>query len=179
MNLNDSPLYLKLTSNTLNIVDELPISIFEVPITGETDQDKWCWASIPFYIETELSEQIAVDGIIRATSSTNQSELIPHYGKLRKAIELLKSKIDILRVYVNAVNSGKIERDECILRSINGLIHRLPSIESLSFVEEYNNELNEVLMMTQLATITKGTKTLNDLIDHWNVAYQIKKNTYS
>jgi len=179
LNLNDSPLFLLCGTNLTN-VDDLPISIYEASMAMEEQQEKMSWASVPYFIETELSEQISVDNIIRATTSTKQSELVLHYAKLKKAIEILKSKVDILRQYVEAVKSGKVERDEGILRTIKGLTHRFPSIESPTFTEEYNNELNEVLMITQLAAITKGTKNLNELIERWNfVFYSDKRARFS
>ncbi|TPX56053.1 hypothetical protein PhCBS80983_g04834 [Powellomyces hirtus] len=64
---------------------------------------------------------------------------------------------------------GLIPRDHNIMRQISSLCNRLPTVDNPEFREEFLTDYNDVLLMSYLATITKGANALNDLVDNFNV----------
>jgi len=58
------------------------------------------------------------------------------------------------------------------LRRIVSLVNQLPAIDTLQFQQEFINEYNDALMITYLASMTKGANTINDMIDKLNVTYE-------
>ena len=61
--------------------------------------------------------------------------------------------------------------DHELLRQIKSLCARLPALDSSRFNEEFLCDANDTLLVTYMATITKGTSAINDIIDKYNTAY--------
>jgi len=73
---------------------------------------------------------------------------------------------------LEAVKQGKISSDQGVLRQVSSLCHLLPAIDTEAFREDFVKEYNDVLLVTYLASITKGTSTINELVDKFNVTYE-------
>jgi COP9 signalosome complex subunit 6 len=102
--------------------------------------------------------------------------VVPHYGSLNNAVTMLQDRVAILIKYLEEVQKGNIPKDYDMIRKISSLCNRLPAVDSPAvdspkFRKEYTNELNEVLLITYMSTITKGTNVLSELIEKYNVAY--------
>jgi COP9 signalosome complex subunit 6 len=97
--------------------------------------------------------------------------VVPHYGSLNNAVTMLQDRVAILIKYLEEVQKGNIPKDYDMIRKISSLCNRLPAVDSPKFRKEYTNELNEVLLITYMSTITKGTNVLSELIEKYNVAY--------
>jgi COP9 signalosome complex subunit 6 len=88
---------------------------------------------------------------------------------------MLNDRVELIIKYLQLVNEGKIEKDYEMLRKISSLCHRLPTVDSDQFRKDYTKEMNEVLLITYMATITKGTNVLNDVIEKYNVCYERRR----
>jgi len=84
---------------------------------------------------------------------------------------MLTLRIKLLLSYLEAVKNGKAPRDQSILRRVASLCNQLPAIDTQSFKQDFLNEYNDALLITYLASITKGTNTTNELIDKFNSTY--------
>lgn len=85
---------------------------------------------------------------------------------------MLQDRVVILIKYLEEVKKGNIPKDYEMLRNINSLCNRLPAIDSTKFKSEYIQQMNEILLITYMATMTKGTNVLGELIEKYNVAYE-------
>lgn len=173
MQYNDSPLFLLCGTKFKNAKD-IPLYIYESKVTMNKDNEQvLSWAEITYKIETEESERISVDFVNRMEkSSTETSALVPHFATLSNAVDMLNNRIQILIQYLQDVQSGKIPVNHKLMRQVNSLIHRLPAVDSPKFINEYINELNETLMITYMATMTKGANQMNDVVDKFNTTYE-------
>jgi COP9 signalosome complex subunit 6 len=173
MAFNDSPLFLLCGVNLKNAKD-IPLYIYESKVTISKDNESLIsWAEISYKIETEESERISVDFVNRMEKASSEvSALVPHFTTLCNAVEMLNNRIQILLQYLKSVKDGKIPVNHKVMRQITSLIHRLPAVDSPKFTNEYINELNETLMITYMAVITKGTNQLNDVVDKFNTTYE-------
>jgi len=85
---------------------------------------------------------------------------------------MLSMRIKILLQYLESAKSGKAPRDHGLMRRIASLCHQLPAIDTPGFKLDFLNEYNDALLITYLASITKGTNATNDLIDKFNATYE-------
>lgn len=146
------------------------------------------WSRVNYQIETDESERISIDHVNRAadasSSAQQQSALVPHLSSLYNAVKMLNDRVRVVIQYLHTVKqqqqqqqqggTGEVslrDSDYRTLRHISSLCNRLPAVDSPKFSQEYVNELNESLMIAYLATMTKNSNLLNEVIDKYNVAY--------
>lgn len=60
---------------------------------------------------------------------------------------------------------GEVERDHGILREIAGLARKVPLLDDEDFVKSFSTEYNDTLLTVQLAAITKGVQSANDILE--------------
>jgi len=169
---NESPLYLLM--DTIACLKpgtkDLPITVFESELHMVDDTPTLLFVKIPYKIETGEAERISVDHIAKVTPTGGEgSSLSGHLMHTHNAISMLNMRIKILVNFLEATKSGKIPKDHALLRRISMLTSQLPAIDSASFRHEFINEYNDALLITYLATVTKGANGINDLIDKFTI----------
>jgi len=173
LEINESPIYL-LLDPALSTAKDLPITIFESELHVIQDQPTMLFVKVPYRIQTGEAERIGVDHVARVTPSGGGegSQLTAHLLSTHNAIKMLNIRVKVLYQFLDAVKQGKIPADQGILRQVSSLCHLLPAIDTEAFREDFVKEYNDVLMVTYLASITKGTSTINELVDKFNVTYE-------
>jgi len=172
MKFNESPLYLIMDPNASPLSRELPITLVEAGIKIEKDQPVLRFAKVTFKIETTDAERIAVDHVARSGNSNDEgSKLTSHLFNMHNAIKMLNMRVKLIVAFLEALKSGQIAYDYSLLRRINSLTNLLPAIDGDNFTQEFLNDYNDTLLSTYLASITKTSNTLNELIDKFNVTY--------
>jgi COP9 signalosome complex subunit 6 len=172
---NESPLYLQLDTVACGTAKELPISIYESELHVIKETPTLLFVKIPYKIETGDAERISVDHIARITPTgggSSGSLLTAHLMGIHNAISMLHSRIIILTKILEAIKNGKVPKDQGLLRKIATLCNQLPAIDTPTFSRDFINEYNDALMITYLASITKGEGAINELIDKFNVTYE-------
>jgi len=171
---NESPLYLLLDPIASRVSTKgLPISIFESELRIINEAPTMLFSKVEYKIETGEAERISVDHIAHLSSGGGGagSQLTAHLLGMQNAVKMLNSKIKVLVQFLEAIDRGQIPMDHGVLRQIAGLCNLLPAIDTATFKEEFINEYNDALLVTYLASITKGTSITNDLVDRYNTAY--------
>jgi len=167
---NESPLLLILDPDTKPGNQNLPIVLWETTVKVVDDKPKIGFTRVPYTIETTEAERIAVDHVANV-STGGRSLLTSHLTTLQSAIKMLNSRVKIITRFVKESRDGTIPRDEGLLRSVNALCHLLPTIDTDKIKEDFLTEYNDALLVTYLATITKTTNAINEMIDKFNIAY--------
>jgi len=167
---NESPILLILDPETKPGAQSLPIVLYETTIKVVDDKPRAVFTKVVYSIETTEAERIAVTHVANV-SSGGRSLLTSHLTTLQTAIKMLNLRIKIITRFVKDTKEGTIPRDEGLLRSVNALCHLLPTIDTEKFKEDFNTEYNDALLITYLATITKTTNAINEMIDKFNIAY--------
>jgi len=172
MELNESPLFLLMDAVAClkPATKELPITVFESELHMVDATPTTVFVKIQYKIETGEAERISVDHIAKVTPSGGEgSSLSGHLMHTHNAISMLNVRIKILVKFLEAAKSASIPKDQALLRRISMLTSQLPAIDSPSFKQEFISEYNDALLITYLATVTKGANGINDLIDKFNV----------
>ncbi|CAG8440894.1 8055_t:CDS:2 [Acaulospora morrowiae] len=177
MEFNESPLFLQMNPFEMVTSKNLPITVYESIIDIIDGQAHTLFIKSQYKIETGEAERIAVDHVAHTVlgEGGEGSSLIAHLTTQRNAIQMLHTRIKLLHQYLDLTNSNQAPVDHDILRQIAGLCNRLPTIDSLDFKQEFLTEYNDVLLTSYLATITKGTNSINELVDKFNIATSANK----
>jgi COP9 signalosome complex subunit 6 len=176
LEINESPIYVLLDVEAAfsHSTRDLPISIFESELHIIQDQPTLLFAKVPYRIQTGEAERIGVDHVARVMPSggTEGSQLTSNLLGLHNAIKMLNIRIKIIYQFLDATKKGLIPPDHGILRQLSSLCNLLPAVDSPEFKEDFLKEYNDVLLVTYLASITKGTATVNEVVDKFNVAFE-------
>jgi len=167
---NESPLFLLLDPESKPGSQNLPITLWETTVRVYDEKPRLVFTKIPYSIETTEAERIAVDHVANV-STGGRSMLTSHLSTLQSAIKMLNMRVKIITRFVQETKAGKIPRDEGLLRSINALCHLLPAIDSDKFKEDFLTEYNDALLVTYLATVTKTSNAINEMIEKFNITY--------
>ncbi|KAL6049460.1 COP9 signalosome complex subunit 6 [Balamuthia mandrillaris] len=173
MGINESPLYLLLDPVASTVSRELPITIFESELRIINDEPTMLFSTVPYKIETVEAERISVDHVAHVTSGHSEgSQLASHLMGMHNAIKMLHMRIQLLRNFLVATAQGKIPKEHGLLRETVALCNLLPAIDTEQFKEEFVKDYNDALLVTYLASITKGSNIINELVDRYNTAYE-------
>jgi len=166
---NESPLYLLLNPEPAPGSRELPLSLTETTVRVVDDKPTVVFTKVPYRVETTEAERIAVDHL-QNVSAGGRSLLTSHLSTLHSAIKMLNLRIKAILQFAKAAqNNGP--RDEGILRQINALVQELPAIDTDKFKEDFLTEYNDALLVTYLASITKTSHAVNEMIEKFNITY--------
>ena len=65
------------------------------------------------------------------------SQIAPTFNTLTQATQALQSRVKLLVDYLEAVEKGKVKADETILRNIQTVCNRLPTMSSEQFKDDF------------------------------------------
>ncbi|KAF9360666.1 COP9 signalosome complex subunit 6 [Mortierella sp. NVP85] len=168
---NESPLFLQLDPNEIPTpARSLPITVYESIVDIVDNQPQPMFIKAAYKVETGEAERIAVDHVAHAaTHQEGESSLIAHLSGQQNAIKMLDTRIKLLHEYLQDSIQGRVPKDHDLERQISSLCNRLPTISGQAFEEEFMTEYNDVLLTSYLATITKGTHIMSEMVDKFNV----------
>jgi COP9 signalosome complex subunit 6 len=172
--INESPVYLLLNPAINHAQKDLPIAIFESEMHVIEGVPSLIFVNASYTIETVEAERISVDHVAHIKPSDGSSaatQLAAHLTGMHSAIKMLNSRIRVLHHHLVCIQKGEAPYDHSLLRQVSSLIRRLPAIDSSRFQDDFLMEYNDTLLMTYLATITKCSSTMNELVDKFNTAY--------
>jgi len=177
--INEAPLYLSLDTIAASKPEtkDLPITICESEIRMIMDQPTMFFSKVPYKIETGEAERISVDHVARITPSgdTTSSQIANHLTGVHNSISMLAVRLRILRKFLEAVKDSSVPVDHGLLRQLGSLCNQLPSLHSDQLKHDFISEYNDSLMITYLASITKGTNGMNEMIEKFNTIHDKQK----
>jgi len=176
LEINESPIFLLLdpVAAYSAATRDLPITIFESELHVIEDTPTLLFVKVPYRIQTGEAERIGVDHVARVTPSggAENSQLASHLLGLHNAVKMLNMRVNVLHQFLEATKKGTIPFDNTIVRQIYGLCNLLPAIDTAAFKEDFLKEYNDVLLVTYLASITRGTSSINEVVDKFNAAFE-------
>jgi COP9 signalosome complex subunit 6 len=134
------------------------------------------FVDIPYNLATEEAERIGLDHMARMTSTTQSGQLAnslvaEHLRVQYSAVKMLRDRVRLILDYVKDIKNESIQWNHEILRDTYNLCHRLPVISSDKFSEDFYNQCNDVALMTYLGMLTKGSNTMNQFVNKFNILY--------
>uniref|UniRef100_A0A6A7G6W6 COP9 signalosome complex subunit 6 n=1 Tax=Hirondellea gigas TaxID=1518452 RepID=A0A6A7G6W6_9CRUS len=173
MDFNESPLLLMLNPELKYGAKELPINIFESEVHMVNDVPKVEFVDVGFAVITEEAERITVDHVVKVVDDDATASVVtPRFMGIRESVLSLKQRLQILHRYLCDVKAGKVPADQTILRAIKTVCNRLPTMDSPKFKHDFLREYTDALLITYLASMTKGTHQMNQLVEKFSLAYE-------
>ncbi|KAF9917346.1 hypothetical protein BX616_001289 [Lobosporangium transversale] len=148
----------------------LPITVYESLVDIVDNQPQPMFIKASYKVETGEAERIAVDHVAHAsTHQEGESSLVAHLSGQKNAVKMLDTRIKLLHQYLQDSIQGRVPKDHDLERQISSLCNRLPTISGQAFEEEFMTEYNDVLLTSYLATVTKGTYVMSEMVDKFNI----------
>ncbi|KAL4855882.1 COP9 signalosome complex subunit 6a [Chlorella vulgaris] len=174
MDLNESPIFLRLDPRCDPTQKDLPVHLYESELHVLDGVPSFTFVAAKYSIETSEAERIGVDQVAKilpSGTSTGATQLTAHMTTLHSAIKMLIARISLLHQLLLKMQSGELPYDHELVRQASGLIKRLPAIDSQQFGQDYTTEHNDTLLAILLSTITKGAAACNEIVDKCNMAF--------
>jgi COP9 signalosome complex subunit 6 len=172
--INESPVFLKM--NPAGRHSRLPITVYESVIDLVNGEATVLFVEISYTLVTEEAERIGLDHMVRL-SATQQggdnacSVVAEHLRCQLNAVKMLRDRVRLILDYVRDTQNGSIPWNHEILREAFNLCHRLPVLSSPKYSQEFYNQCNDVALMTYLGMLTKGSNSMNQFVNKFNVLY--------
>ncbi|RWS08983.1 COP9 signalosome complex subunit 6-like protein [Dinothrombium tinctorium] len=172
--INESPVLLKL--NPIARSTRLPISMYESVIDLVNGEAMVILVELSYTLITEEAERIGLDHCARLTSTqqegnSSNSVVAEQLRCQYNAVKMLRDRVKLILDYVKDTQSGLVPWDHQILREAYNLCHQLPVINTNQFSQEFYNQCNDVALMTYLGMLTKGSNSMNQFVNKFNVLY--------
>lgn len=171
---NETPLFLLLNTAPGPGARDLPIQFYESIKEQVGDTNETRFIETDYTLASEEAERIGVDHVakVKGSSASKASEVTIAMSAQHSALDMLHQRIRVLKNYLQEVKAGTLPPDHRILREMMGLCSRLP-IET-SDVEGGHTvkDTNDVLLVSYLATVTKGCSALNEMLSKMPMAYE-------
>jgi len=134
------------------------------------------FVQLEYTLVTEEAERIGLDHMARLSSTQSSAEstnsvVAEHLRCQMNAVKMLRDRVRLIRDYVKDTQAKQIPWNHDILRDAFNLSHRLPVVSSDIFKDEFYNQCNDVALMTYLGMITKGSNSMNQFVNKFNVLY--------
>jgi len=131
-------------------------------------------SEIPVTVVSTPAEKIGIDHIARVVpqGESASKQLTSHLGGVHGSIEKLSEGIEIICEYLQGVKSGKIKKDQALLRQVQSLCNRLNVCKTEESPQALLTEYNDVLLVTYLASLSKTCNTSNEVVEKFNTAYE-------
>ncbi|XP_074657481.1 COP9 signalosome complex subunit 6-like [Tubulanus polymorphus] len=169
--INESPILLKLCPHSKQA--DLPITIYDSVIDLVNGEATMLFVELTYTLATEEAERIGVDHVARVsnTDSVECSSVVDHLTAQHNAIKMLHNRVKLILEYIKAAQAGQVAKNHEILREAYSLCHRLPVLSTDKFSQDFYTQCNDVSLMTYLGTLTKGSNTVNQFVNKFNVLY--------
>jgi COP9 signalosome complex subunit 6 len=170
---NESPLYLLLDPTPKPGSRDLPVTIYETEVHMVNGAPQTLFSKASFKIETGEAERISVDHVahITGTGAQEGSQFTAHLTGVHSAIKMLNMRVKLLMSYLQECQKNPSVADAALLRQIASLCNQLPAIDTSQFKDDFLREYNDGLLVSYLASITKSSNTVNELVDKYNATY--------
>lgn len=154
----------------------LPIKLFESVIDLVNGEATMLFVDIPYNLATEEAERIGLDHMARMIATNQSGDLATslaaeHLRVQYSAVKMLRDRVRLILDFVKESQNGTVPWNHEILREAFNLCHRLPVISSNKFCEDFYNQCNDVALMTYLGMLTKGSNTMNQFVNKFNILY--------
>ncbi|KIJ38418.1 hypothetical protein M422DRAFT_210832 [Sphaerobolus stellatus SS14] len=160
-----TPLLLLLQPTTKETKEStaLPFKAYEPTIEIRDRKSRSVFVEASYVVETGEAERIAVDWTARG--GEGGSTVLSQLQTQRAAVKMLHDRIQLLVSYVASIIQEKQPKDHAALRSLSALLASLPASDRPEFREEFDTEYADVQITAYLASLTKSTHALNELVD--------------
>lgn len=91
-----------------------------------------------------------------------------HLQPQQQAIIMLRSRIEFLIGYIDAVQSGEIPVNYAFLRELNTVVSSLPLQKNAQFYGKLYSDSNEICLTSLLAAMAQSLHTLQSLLSKQN-----------
>ncbi|PSC73827.1 COP9 signalosome complex subunit 6a [Micractinium conductrix] len=174
MDINESPVFLRLDPSCEPSRKDLPVYLYESELHVLDGVPSFIFVQAKYTVETSEAERIGVDQVAKILptgAATGTNQLTAHLSSMHSAIKMLITRVALLHQMLEKMQSGELPFDHELVRQAAGLIKRLPAVDSQQFGADYTTELNDALLSTLLAAVTKGAAACNEIVDKCNLAF--------
>ena len=123
-------------------------------------------------METSESERIVVHEVANIAPEGGDSHAARFGASMESAAaatRALRDRLAIVLTHLRAMKAGEVAMDLDVLREVAGAIDALRTSSSEAVGESFADEFRDTLALNYLATATKLTNALNEVIDKFHV----------
>jgi len=166
---SEVPLFLLMNSSPESKSKQLPLQVFETEtyISNENQETSLVFMEIPFELETNQAERIAIDQVTKLIGTDSISSLEVQNQSSSTSLRKLDEKIKILIATLEAMEQNKIPVDHHLLRTAAKLNDFFLTVRPGNFDDEFVDNM----IISYLGATTKTTSELATLSDLYHTTF--------
>jgi len=174
---NEAPFAL-LMAETTSQPEDLPLQVLELvtKIDGDSAVEKF--EVMPFSVESTESERIATEHVTRSATTQSaggySSSYVQNLGSLNSAVGMLLKRLEGLHAYALEVQAGTKPWNHQAVREMRALLDALEALPPQELRKAQLAEHNDTLLAVYMATMTKTSAHLSDLLQSFSQIHERK-----
>jgi len=162
-------LFLFMNSSIDHDAKHLPLSVYEMQSAGSNQAFVECTLKI----ESSEVEKIAIDEVLKYGHTDGKSSVEAQNASVLSSLKSLESRIDVLVTALQDMRSGKIPRDDDLLRHAAYICGKIPPSGHVSdhIQEKLNEDLEDTLAVSLLSSINSNLTMLEEVYTCYSVAH--------
>lgn len=150
-------------ADQLSIPTEAYSSIQEVNEEGQLVRN---FIHIPSSIEATEAEQIGVEHLLRDIKNVSVGDLSMQVSDKIRGLKALVTKIDEMRLYLEAVLKGDLPSNSEIIHNLQEIFNLLPNLGYDEIIKSFNVKTNDFMHMTYVCSLIWSVISLHNLINN-------------
>jgi len=172
---SEVPLFLLMNPSPESKSKQLPLRIYESEIYSSSEnQEMPIFIDIPFELETNQAERIAIDQVTKLTGTDSVSTLEVQNQSSSTSLRKLDEKIKILITTLEAMEQKKIPVDHHLLRTAAKLNDYFSTVSA----ERFDDEFVDSMIISYLGATTKTVSELSTLSDLFHTTFSDSRQHY-
>lgn len=165
---SESPLFLLMNPSPESKSKQLPLQLFEseIYISNDSQEPSLVFIDIPFELETNQAERIAIDQVTKLTG-TDSSSLEVQNQSSSTSLRKLDEKIKMLITTLEAMELNKIPVDHHLLRTAA----KLNDFFSTVSPDNFDDEFVDNMIISYLGATTKTISELATLSEAYHTTF--------
>jgi len=147
----------------------LPVQVYhaldEVREDG-TEKSRRVFANLPTEVGATEAEDIGVEHLLRDIKDATVSTLSADVGEMVTGLRGLRSRLQEVQAYLEAVLSGKLPLNHDIMRNLQDIFNLLPNLNVAELSKSFAVEANDMMMVVYVSSLIRSVVALHNLIDN-------------
>lgn len=131
-----------------------------------TEKSRRVFANLATEVGATEAEEIGVEHLLRDVKDATLSTLSADVGEMVTGLRGLRSRLQEVQAYLEAVVEGKLPINHDIMRNLQDMFNLLPNLNVAELTKSFAMESNDMMMVVYVSSLIRSVVALHNLIDN-------------
>ena len=147
---------------------------YSIELVDENKTTKRSFANVPSAVGAYEAEEVGVEHLLRDINDPTVSTLASRVKHKLTGLNVLKSKLEEMHVYLRDVADGKLPVNNQVIYNMQNIFNLLPNLDIDNLVKSFMVKTNDMHLVVYIASLVRAVIALHELLNN-----QVKYEDYS